>query len=56
MDPFVEKDIVDCLKSIALSLRNMDRKMDDIALSLREFVSAEEDEIETELATDEAKE
>ncbi len=43
MDPFTEKELIDNLKSIAVSLRNMDRKMDDMALSLREIASAEED-------------
>lgn len=39
MDPFTEKELIDNLKSIASSLRNMDRKMDDIAMSLRELSS-----------------
>ena len=47
MDPFSERDIIESLKSMAVSLRNIDRKLDDIALSLREFASsADEDEIE----------
>ena len=37
MDPFTEKDIVDNLRSIAASLRNMDRKMDDIVRSIQDF-------------------
>ncbi len=44
MDPFTEKEITDCLKSIAVSLRNIDRKLDDMALSLRELNSFDEDE------------
>ncbi len=44
MDPFIEKEMIDHLKSIAISLRNMDRKMDDIALSLRDLALLEEDE------------
>jgi len=43
MDPFTEKDLIDNLRSIASSLRNMDRKMDDIAMSLRELVSEDEE-------------
>ncbi len=43
MDPFTEKELIENLKSIALSLRNMDRKMDDIALSLRELASENEE-------------
>jgi len=45
MDPFTEKDFLDSLKSIAVSLRNMDRKMDDITLSLREIAAQGEEEI-----------
>jgi len=41
MDVFTEKEIVDCLKSMAVSLRNLDRKLDDIAVSLREIASSE---------------
>lgn len=44
MDPFTEKEMLDHLKSIAISLRNMDRKMDDIALSLRDLASLEDEE------------
>lgn len=44
MDPYTEKDIVDCLKSMAASLRNIDRKMDDMAMSIRELAATEKDE------------
>ena len=40
MDPFTEKDLIECLKSIATSLRNIDTKMDDMTLSLRELVAS----------------
>jgi len=40
MDPFTEKEITDCLKSIAVSLRNIDRKIDDMAMSLRELAAS----------------
>ena len=43
MDPFTEKDIIDSLRSMAVSLRNIDRKLDDIALSLREMADSEGD-------------
>ena len=43
MDPFTEKDIIDSLKSMAVSLRNIDRKLDDITLSLRELAASDED-------------
>jgi len=36
MDPFAERDMIECLKSIALSLRNIDRKLDDLTLAVRE--------------------
>jgi len=48
MDPFTEKELIDNLKSIAISLRNMDRKMDDIAISLRELASSKEFKEEAE--------
>ncbi|MDP1729174.1 MAG: hypothetical protein Q8L27_03165 [archaeon] len=44
MDPFVEKDLIENLRSIALSLRNIDRKMDDMAMSIRELAATEQDE------------
>ena len=44
MDPFTEKDLIDCLKSIAVSLRNIDTKMDDMTQSLRELVASNLDE------------
>ena len=37
MDPFTEKDLIENMRSIATSLRNIDRKFDDVALSLREL-------------------
>lgn len=37
MDPFTEKDLIDNLRSIASSLRNMDRKMDDLTAAIREM-------------------
>jgi hypothetical protein len=47
MDPFTEKDLIENLKSIASSLRNMDRKMDDLVTAVREtgveFEEAEEE-------------
>ena len=48
MDPFAEKEMIDNLRSIAISLRNMDRKMDDMTLSLRELAASEESEKEIE--------
>jgi hypothetical protein len=36
MDPFAEKDMIDCLKSIASSLRNIDRKIDELTIAVRE--------------------
>ena len=47
MDPFTEKDLIENLKSIATSLRNIDTKMDDMTMSLRELAASElaEDDI-----------
>ena len=36
MDPFTEKDMIECLRSIASSMRNMDRKMDELIMAVRE--------------------
>jgi len=36
MDPFSERDIIESLKSMATSLRNIDRKLDDITNAIRE--------------------
>jgi hypothetical protein len=36
MDPFAEKDMIECLTSIASSMRNMDRKMDELIMAVRE--------------------
>ena len=44
MDPFTEKDLIDCLKSMAVSLRNIDTKMDDMTQSLREIAAAKLEE------------
>lgn len=46
MDPFTEKELMDNLKSIAVSLRNIDRKIDDMAISLREIASGSDSEDE----------
>ena len=46
MDPFTEKDLIDNLKSIATSLRNIDTKMDDMTMSLRELAASELTEVE----------
>ena len=41
MDPFTEKDLIENLKSIATSLRNIDTKMDDMTMSLRELAASQ---------------
>ena len=48
MDPYVERELIDCLKNISLSLNNMEKKMDDISLAIREANAAIMDE-ETEV-------
>jgi len=51
MDPFTEKDLIEELRSIALSLRNMDRKMDDLIRSVQDFgadISEEMDDLKEE--------
>lgn len=48
MDPFAEKDMIECLQSIASSLRNMDRKMDEMIMAVREVGLGLEDSEEVE--------
>jgi hypothetical protein len=54
MDPFTEKDLIDNMKSIAASLRNIDRKLDDLTSAVREagaegtFDSAAEEIVDSE--------
>lgn len=56
MDPFAEKDMIECLQSIASSLRNMDRKMDEMIMAVREVGLGLEDseEVEDIVNSDEA--
>lgn len=44
MDPFNERELLEYMKSIALSLRNIDRKIDDMTMSLREIAASQLDE------------
>lgn len=37
MDPFTEKDLIECLRNIAGSLKNIDAKMADMTLAIREM-------------------
>ncbi len=56
MDPFAEKELIENLRSIAISLRNMDRKMDDMIMSMREMAASELDEgIEDEITEETAQ-
>lgn len=51
MDPFTEKEIVDNLKSIASSLRDMKKEMADMNLAIREAAAnalAEEEDYDEE--------
>lgn len=36
MDPYTERDMIECLRSIAVSLKSMDAKLDDISSAIRE--------------------
>jgi hypothetical protein len=57
MDPFTEKDLIENMKSIALSLRNIDRKMDDLTTAIREMgAEMAFDEDAEEILDDSAKE
>lgn len=56
MDPFTEKDLIENMKSIASSLRNMDRKMDDIVVAIREMGAEMAFDEDAEEILEEAKE
>jgi len=43
MDPFTEKEIVDCLKDIALSLREIKLEISDLKKAFKEFSVDEEE-------------
>jgi hypothetical protein len=36
MDPFVEKELIDCLKAISATLNNIDTRIEDLTVAVRE--------------------
>jgi hypothetical protein len=37
MDPFVEKELIDCLKAISATLNNIDTRIEDMTIAIREI-------------------
>ena len=37
MDPFAEKDLIDCLKAISATLNNIDTRIEELTLAVREI-------------------
>ena len=46
MDPFVEKDLIECLKAISVTLRNIDSRMEELTQAVREISFTEEEDEE----------
>jgi len=44
MDPFVEKDLIECLKAISSTLNNIDSRLEELTQAVREISFSEEDE------------
>jgi len=45
MDPFVEKDLIECLKAISTTLNNIETRMEELTQAVREInFSGEDDE------------
>jgi hypothetical protein len=42
MDPFAEKDLIDCLRAISATLNNIDTRLEELTQAVREL-SLEED-------------
>ena len=37
MDPFTEKELIDCLKAISATLNNIDKRIEDLTGAVREI-------------------
>ncbi len=55
MDPFVEKELIDCLKAISATLNNIDTRLEELTAAVREtgFVEEEEEEFGEAVIEDE---
>lgn len=56
MDPFAEKDLIDMLKSIALSLREIRAELADLNVAVRELAVEETEDIGDEDGEEEIEE
>jgi hypothetical protein len=37
MDPFAEKDLIDCMRAISATLNNIDSRIEELTLAVREI-------------------
>ena len=56
MDPFAEKDLIDLLKSIALSMKEIKDELFDIKIAIRDLSLDGENDFEEDLDEEERKE
>jgi len=46
MDPFTEKELIDCLKAISATLNNIDTRIEELTLAVREIAGVETEDPE----------
>ena len=46
MDPFTEKELIDCLKAISATLNNIDTRIEELTLAVREIAGVETEDAE----------
>jgi len=44
MDPFTEKELIDCLKAISSTLNNIDSRIEELTMAVRELGIEEEED------------
>lgn len=44
MDPFTEKELIDCLKAISATLNNIDTRLEELTGAVREIAGVETEE------------
>jgi len=44
MDPFTEKELIDCLKAMSATLNNIDTRIQELTDAVREIAGVETDE------------
>lgn len=51
MDPFTEKDMIECLRAISATLNNIDSRLEELTLAVREIGLGLEGNEEDDLAS-----